>query len=168
LQKVEKGYQQKIDELTNKVELGQGQLRHALLHAEFSQDPNFNGPSPHTRILPDFAEAKYSEHFTVMEVEGRPQVVAFDPVKKEPIESKTHLGQPRGYKEHIQVLLDQHPRKNEIVESSPGGGGGQGNSDYNFSGKDIYLSEHDARNPTAYQAAKKQATERGGNVIVKR
>ena len=68
---------------------------------------------------PDLLEAAFGKHFTI---EGG-KVIAKD-ASGNPIYSKINAGEPAGFDEAIQVLVDSHPSKDSLYRASGASGAG--------------------------------------------
>lgn len=72
---------------------------------------------------PDLLEAAFGKHFTI---EGG-KVIAKDATGN-PIYSKINAGEPAGFDEAIQVLVDSHPMKDNLYKASGASGAGSQSS----------------------------------------
>lgn len=75
---------------------------------------------------PDLLEAAFGKHFTI---EGG-KVIAKDATGN-PIYSKINAGEPAGFDEAIQVLVDSHPMKDSLYRASGASGSGSQGSNAN-------------------------------------
>lgn len=112
--------------------LGQEKIiRQLVIDNKFATDPHFVavGETPAKSIYPAADAAKiFGKNFDVKMVEGKAICVAkYDDGK--PIMSKVRIGDPADFTEAMSIIFDQHPHKEQISNTGPGGGppGSRGN-----------------------------------------
>lgn len=108
----------------------------------------------------DFVEARFGQHFEIQD--GK--VVAKD-ANGNAVYSKANPGEPAGFDEALEILVEQYPHRDSILKgrgqngsgAKPGAGGGQG-------GKTISRAQFDEINKTDPARAAKMVTEEGMTV----
>jgi len=100
-------------------------------------------------IPPDMLEATFGKNF---KIDGG-KVVATD-ASGNPIYSKIKAGEPAGFDEAIQTLVDSHPMKDTIYRASGAGGGGsqQSNGPGGQQTKTVKRSDYDQMDGAAQAA----------------
>jgi hypothetical protein len=103
-----------------------------MVTAEFGRSPFFTGENPKTNLDPEIAEAYFSKYFKVEENDqGKLHVVGYRDNGKV-IYSNKVPGDIAPFTEALEIIIDDHPKKNAILDigksgsGSKGGGGGGG------------------------------------------
>jgi hypothetical protein len=110
---------------------GQNKLiRNLVIDNLFANSDYFSGEKPKTIYPADDASQIFGKNFDVVIEDGNIKVEAKDS-KGKPIMSKIEHGEPADFNEAIGLIIEKHPRKNEILRSGNAGGpGADGNLDH--------------------------------------
>lgn len=94
-----------------------------LVTQRFHMSDYFTGENPKTIYPPEDAAKIFGHHFFVEQVQGtnKRRVIAKDSDGNVVMSRKNH-GDPAGFDEAMQIIIDKHPNKNRFLASGKGGG----------------------------------------------
>lgn len=121
---IKKGYDQQLTERDGTITLKDGIIKKLLITTQFANSPHFSGKNKITIYPAEDAVKIFGDRFKVDE--GTLSIVALDKSGEILKSQKTH-GEPADFEEAIAKIIDEHPRKNEILNMSPGGPFATGN-----------------------------------------
>ncbi|MFH1981038.1 MAG: DUF6651 domain-containing protein [Pseudomonadota bacterium] len=138
-------------------------VRQLLIKHAFGQSEYFSGPKAKTTLHPEIAANYFADSFKVEGSGKNAKIVAYTGDRV--INSKEFFGQPASFDEAIGIIIDQHPLKNSILASTPGGPAAKGGEKVGTAGK-IFLTTEEAENRQTWLAAEKQAADSGLQIVI--
>jgi hypothetical protein len=114
---IRKGYETKLDEVGKKVSEKDSIIKNLLITTKFANSPHFSGENKKTIYPPDDAVKIFGERFMVDE---KLNIVAIDRNGEILKSQKTH-GEPADFEEAIARIIEEHPNKERILWTKPGG-----------------------------------------------
>jgi hypothetical protein len=118
-----------LKEQEEKISGQSSMIRTLVIDNLFANSDYFSGEKPKTIYPADDAAQIFGKHFSIKIEDGSVNVEAKDS-KGKPIMSKIEHGEPADFNEAIGLIIDKHPRKEEIMRAGDGKGpGSQGNLD---------------------------------------
>jgi len=121
---IKKGYDQQILDRDGIILSKDGIIKSLLITTQFANSPHFSGKNKKTIYPAEDAVKIFGDRFKVDE--STLSIVALDKSGEVLKSQKTH-GEPADFEEAIAKIIDEHPRKNEILNMSPGGPFATGN-----------------------------------------
>lgn len=126
IRQVQESFKGKILEQNKVIERKDAQIYELAISNKFSQSPLFNGPGRKYNIPADMAEAKFSRQIKLEEgKDGKLREVGYK-INGEPIYSRKNPGELAFFDEFMPDIIDEYPKKDEIIETTGGSGSGGG------------------------------------------
>lgn len=139
-------------------------INHLLISSNFDRSPWFSGTTPKTVLPPDIAAEHFGKFFEVQGEGSNVKIVG--KLNGEIIPSREKIGNPASFEEAIAIIVDQYPRKNEILRATDGGPLAQGNFGDDGGSRFIRLTHAQSKDPSIYRAAKERADKAGVQLVV--
>jgi hypothetical protein len=118
------------DEWDSKFLFQENLIRSLVIDNLFANSEYFSGEKPKTIYPAEDASQIFGRHFSIGIENNKVKVTAKDNNGKTII-SKIEHGEPADFNEAIGLIIDKHPRKNEILRTGKAGGpGSDGNLDH--------------------------------------
>lgn len=136
------------------------------LLTEFQKSKFFVGDKKITKLPPEIGLTTFGKYFEIREEEDG-TLSTIGKLNGEEIQSKKRFGFPADFDEAMEVIFENHPLKNELLEVREGGPEGPGGKSFSGGGRDVIISRSDAKDPAKWRAAKMAAAKKGGRVIRK-
>lgn len=121
---IKKGYDSKLDDLGRKIIEKDSVIKNLIITTKFSNSPHFSGKDKKTIYCPEDAVKIFGERFKVDEKSLN--VLGVDRNGETMMSQKNH-GEVADFEEAISRVIDEHPRKEEIISSYKGGIPARGN-----------------------------------------
>ena len=118
---IAKGYTEKLDTASKTIAAKDGTIRQLLVSSAFRGSKALEA----TLLTPEVAEAFFGPRFEVQEESGQVSVVG-KRADGTPIMSRENPTQPAAFEEALGVLIDDYPRRDEILKAGSGPGSGAG------------------------------------------
>ena len=115
-------YEAETSRLTSDNVAKDATIRKLMIDSQFSASPWFSGEKPKTILPPDIAAEHFGKFF---KVDGD-SVVGY--IGENKILSRERVGEPAGFEEALNVIIENYPQKDRILRESSGGGGSGGNT----------------------------------------
>jgi hypothetical protein len=132
IETLKKSHNADREEWQTKFTSQEGLIRNLVVDNLFANSEYFSGDNPKTIYPPSDASKIFGHHVDV-KIDGGKVDVSMVGNDGKTLISKVEHGEPANFNEGIGLIIDKHPRKNEITRAGTGGGPG---SDGNLEGKD--------------------------------
>jgi len=121
-----------ISEKESAIQALNNTVHDLMVTQRFSTSEFFAGEKPKTIYPPEDAAKIFGHHFSVEKTDdsGRMRIVAKDSNGNTILSRKNH-GDPAGFDEAIEIIIDKHPNKNRFLMTQQGGGPGRANGNLN-------------------------------------
>ena len=124
-----------------------------------------NGEGAKTLLLPDMAADIFGKYFRVEGEGADAKFIGYLNNEKIPSQDPARLGDPADFNEAIGIIINQHPRRNDILRSTPGGPGSK-NENFNYGENTIRLTKAQFEDPTIYRQARAKSQETGAEIVI--
>lgn len=153
----------RVEELQSVNTEQEATIRSLLINNEFAQSNWFvsQGERPAKTILPPDMGAKFfGDYFKIERINNKLKPIGY--LNGEVIRSTDpqKLGEPADFNTAITKIIEQYPGRQQILRSTSGGAGSQGNENLGDGGT-ILLTRAQAKDPTVYRAAVEKAQKSG-------
>lgn len=101
------------------------QIRTLMVSNKFAVSPFFTGKKRKTILPPDIGESTFGKHYKVEEIDGKSLLRAYRD-NGDPILSKVNPGEPAGFNESMEIIIDEYSNRDSILSAPGSGSGGQG------------------------------------------
>lgn len=139
---LKKAYDEKITDLETQLKGKDDSIFKMMVSEKFQSSPWFSGDDRKTNLFPELATSYFGDNFKVENANGRLRVVGYDD-SGDVILSREKIGEPADFDEAISSLIEQHPKKQEMLRGNPGGGPDLSGNDF-VPGKTIRQGDMDA------------------------
>jgi len=140
IRQIHESYKGKISEQEQTIVRKDSQIYELAISNKFSQSPLFNGPNRKYNIPADMAEAKFSRQIRLEEgKDGKLREVGYK-LNGEPIYSRKTPGELAFFNEFMPEIIDEYPKKDEIIETMAGSGSGGGSGQGSLTGVDAKIA----------------------------
>jgi hypothetical protein len=124
-QQVEADWQKRVDVLAKELEATKERMSSASIGGKFAASAWFSGEKPKTILPPDIAQTYFGRHFRVEEdgtVAGYLDPGTFE--QRITIEKGKRIGEPAGFDEAVEILIDRRADKDRLLAASGVSGSG--------------------------------------------
>jgi hypothetical protein len=118
-------YQKRLDALGKELEATKERMSSASIGGKFAASAWFSGEKPKTILPPDIAQTYFGRHFRVEEdgtVAGYLDPGTFE--QRITIEKGKRIGEPAGFDEAVEILIDRRADKDRLLAASGVSGSG--------------------------------------------
>lgn len=120
---LKKGFDNKLQDVTKQVATKDSIIKNLLITTKFSSSPHFTGENRKTIYPPEDAVKIFGDRFMV---DDNLNIVAIDRSGEILKSQKTH-GEPADFEEAMARIIEEHPNKERILNTKPGGPLASGN-----------------------------------------
>lgn len=134
---LEENLQSRIKELEEIGSKDKATIRSLMIKGAFDSSKFI---TEKTVLTPDIAYSAFGNNFRIEEVDGEPQVLAYDS-KGERIFSIANPGEPASTEEAIEIIFNKHPQKDSLLIADSSGSGRKSMKETKLGAKTYSLDE---------------------------